>query len=228
MNRGALRGAPLRMVEPHPAFPRQSGCCIVVGCAPCAADDFAAARALRPEAKVMAVNGAAALAPADFQTGMHLGHLGKAAAIQFALFGRRTTLHYPYPALGRRVSHWRRQGAPVPEEAGLYDHAWIGAQCGATSAWAGVRIAKGMGFSEIVLAGVTLAVDGLAPGVYEAALDPLAWTDRDAGKAARYRAALLDYVAAGEGAGVYSMSGFTAEVLGVPPVRCGQGAQAVG
>lgn len=180
-----------------PAFPPQSGSLIVLGSAPGAAADLHQAMRLRPRALIMAVNAGAIVGPADFVTSLDMAMLPWARDEQRRRFGTDPSRHLPYPPMGRRVVHFHVHGAPVPEEQGLYDHAWPGTQCGATSAWCAVRIGKRMGFTDIILAGAPLS-------------DP-AYSE--------YAVRLAEYVTRGEGVGVTSVSGRTRDLLGHPDNR---------
>jgi len=180
-------------------------------------EDLALAQRLRPHAAVMVINGASVLTPADYVCSLSKESLLQAACEQMERFDRKVTSHLPYPPLGRRVNHLYSEGEPVEEDQGFASHIWPGTQSGATSSWCGVRILKRMGYTEIILCGVPLDHPGYAQIDTWRKPDRVeSWADPNASRNANYRLRLTDYIAEGEGEGVFSMSGYTREKLGYP------------
>lgn len=184
-----------------PAYPaRHSGCCLVCGNAWTLADDLERAHELRPGAAMMTVNGAAASASADFLFSLHFEMLPHWIATQTHRFGRGFTTH----GVGSRE---HRKQVQRRREAPFVDYWWPDAKGAGTSAWSGAKLARLMGFDEIVLCGAPLAPGPHADG--SAADDFLRRRVLE-----HYRAAVIGDV--GWHRGVTSMSGWTKEFFGEP------------
>lgn len=195
------------MFKAAPSYDTEhSGPLLVVGPATCALADVAAARAIFPDAPVMVVNHAALLLPADFIVSQHHEILATLRGEHIRRFLRKPSVHCACP----------EQLTPAP---GI-DHWWRGAASGATSTWGAVRVAKAMGFAPVVLCGCPMvggdgyAVDiPLGNGVERKNL--VGYAEAASGLVKNYQQRLID-AARAEGKGVYSMSGFTRQVLGAP------------
>ena len=192
-----------------PRYPiQEQGPILIVGSAPCLHEDVIAAMAMRPGAHVMALNeAAAAVRHIDH---LYAGHYYKAP--HFMAYRQQKL-----PDAPRRYSvHacWEDGRHPVE----LVDYWWEGAQSGATSAWTATRIAKGMGYDEVILCGCPMDTSGYfndgethrddegTPRIGHDAAHPIT---------VRYREN-FERLAAEEGEGVFSMSGWTADLLGMP------------
>lgn len=189
-----------------PAYPyRHAGTLLILGSAPCALEDFEAALELYPDAAIMAINEAAGLLPVNFIASLHAEKMERFRKLQEDKFG---------------TGHFTTHGAAPDVYFPSVDYYWHGAHCGATSAWAGVRIAKMMGFELLVLCGCPMnGGDGyIMPTWKTTPQDPRFGFESPVlhPVMASYKAALAGYVKAGEGAGVLSMSGYSRQLLGVP------------
>ena len=109
------------------------------------------------------------------------------------------------------------------EMSPLADYRWMGVQTAATSAWKAVRIAKVIGYTEIILCGCPLEATGYAfkgtgvlHGYHMRIGEPK--KEGDWRKFENYRLAFARK-AKDEGENVYSMSGYTREKLGEPEPR---------
>lgn len=180
-----------------------SGPLLVVGPATCALADVAAARAIFPDAPVMVVNHAALLLAADFIVSQHHEILATLRGEHIRRFLRKPTVHCACP----------EQLTPAP---GI-DYWWRGAASGATSTWGAVRVGKAMGFAPVVLCGCPMVGgDGYAvPVPYNQQRYMVGFCAPDSGTVKNYQQRLIE-AARDEGKGVYSMSGFTRQVLGAP------------
>lgn len=192
-----------------PAYPHEhAGTAIVLGSAACAPDDLNHARILRPTATIIAVNDAAKYLPVEHVYSLHVEQLEGWARYQLEHFGRRALVH-----ASERVNK-RQDRSDFP----WVDYWWVGTHCGATSAWAAMRMAKLMGFDEVVLAGCPLIGEGgycVTPTPNDETKS-VGRVDADDPMVQRYRRRMAEYVEEGEGAGVLSMSGWTRELLGAP------------
>lgn len=184
-----------------PPYPhRHSGPVLVCGNAWCLDEDIARARALRPDAAVIAVNGAAGAVPAFALFSHHPEKLPKWITAQSLRFGPCFTVHSSGAIEPTKLG--RNRGA-MP----WVDHWWPGARGGGTSAWCAVKLAKLMGFEEVVLCGAPLTTGSYSDGRMA----------RDFNRPeilGHYRAQIArdtDWHA-----GVTSMSGWTREFFGEP------------
>jgi len=189
-----------------PPFPPQSGTVIVCGSAWTLRNDFNRARRLFPTAKVIAVNYAAGLVPADFLFSLHPIKMGKWADMQREMNDDFTT--HSSGDLGRL----NKLGKPRPDWQRHVDYWWPEARTPGSSGWGARRLAKLMGFDKVVLCGVPVSKGGYA----------LRAVTRDWGRDGNVRAyqkAIELDVEYHEG--VISMSGFTMEKFGGEPNRDG-------
>lgn len=190
---------------------------LVVGSAPCLHEDLAQAEFLYPDAEKMLVNGAC-IAVKDAEH-MLCGHTGKSemfiAAREKAFPGVPIRVHAN--TILKHADDNRRLHLGVTDWWGAF------ASSGATSAGKAALIGIAMGFDRIILCGCPMDFSGYFPGESEVAKqEPHCHRIGDprvveAATIRRYRETMADY-AKGQFAGkVYSMSGFTRDVLGGPP-----------
>ena len=193
-----------------PPYPRRhKGTLLIVGSAPNLMDDLAAASHYRPSAHVMAINEAAGVVKAHFIASQHPDVMLRFAGLQEAKFGRHGfTTHSGFDTHGQD-----------PRQYPAVNYWWPRIQCGATSAWAGVRIARMMGFDEVILCGCPMnGGDGyFMPTLAGSTAQPrFGFLGPEKSLVKSFKENLAAY-ARSEGDGVYSMSGYTGEVLGLPP-----------
>jgi hypothetical protein len=173
---------------------------LVCGFGPTLHDDLARARKLRPDAPAIAVNNAASAVKAFALFSLHyrIGKLDRWVAAQRKKFGDGFTVH----------SHGVPGSAEKLREFFPYvDHWWPDAKGTGTSAWAAAKMARQMGFSEIVLCGVPIARGAYADGKF-------CKDFRHKDVLAIYR----DYIRKDKAwhEGVRSMSGWTMRFFGAP------------
>lgn len=133
-----------------PAYPhRHAGAVLICGFAWTLPDDFERARALRPDAPVIVVNGAATFTKALALFSSHHGpnKLGVWAREQREKFGPGCTVHGAAPL--NRADEYR-------EKYPYVDHWWPEAKGVGTSVWAARKVAEMMGFEEFILCGSPL------------------------------------------------------------------------
>lgn len=185
----------------------RQGTAIIVGAAPCLFDDLSAAIELRPDSTIFALNEVGMALP-------HIDHLfcGHYYKTPFFMAGRLKK----YPETDPYLVHACWQEGRMRVEC--VDYWWQNVASSGTSAWTCVRIARAMGFSEIILAGCPLDTSGYFndwnthksdEGVPRVGYDDKHTTTRN------YRH-IFAQCAKTEGKKVYSMSGYSRELLGVP------------
>lgn len=184
-----------------PPYPlRHSGPVLVCGFGPTFHDDFARARALRPGAPVIGVNGAAAAVKLDHLFSLHYERkkLGRWVEQQKKAFGAGFIVHAP--GLPERLAESQVAYPYV-------DFFWNGIQGVGTSTWSAAKLARFMGFEEIILVGMPLERGPYGDGAF--CRD---FRRRDVLKLYR------DYIRGDTGfhAGVKAMSGWTARFFGEP------------
>jgi hypothetical protein len=188
-----------------PPYPlAHSGTVLVCGFGPGFFEDLERARALRPDAQVIAINEACKAVRAFAIFTLHPEKLRRFREQQDLHFGKG---HYTCHTGGKHCA--KMAGNP------LLDYGWPAASGGGTSVWTAQKMARLMGFEERILVGAPLihgnyADRSPAKGFREG------WQRRD-GKGevlANYRAFVERDTDWHEGC--YSMSGFTREVLGAP------------
>lgn len=185
-----------------PPYPFQhSGAVIVCGNAWCLQEDFEAARALYPDAPVIAVNGAAGQVKAFALFSMHPRKLPKWIAMQ-RRFGDGFTVH-----AGGGLRHDRPKFKRTSDAMPWVQYWWPGAAHGGTSVWCARRMAKQMGFGLVVLCGAPLSIGGYAGG-------RMAKAFQQEDTIRHYRGQIEADTMYHDG--VRSMSGWTREVFGAP------------
>jgi hypothetical protein len=179
-------------------------------------DDYAAAKRLYPDADTMLVNGAgAAIKDAQY---LVAGHRNKAT-----LFVRHRQRAFPNAPPIRVFA--TKLVNKVGEDPAVTDWLPDAYDAGATSAIKAAKIARfHLGYDVVVLVGCPMTGDGYA--AFDAALKggPLKHDCKRIGdpsaqktpQIVRYRERLKKYADRGDLKGVYSMSGYTKEILGAP------------
>jgi hypothetical protein len=163
-------------------------------------EDFAAAQSLRPAVPVIAVNGAAGVVKAQFLFSIHFEKLPRWIALQTDRFGAGFSVHGVGSEILAKQAQRRRDGPFV-------NYWWPDARSAGTSAWGAAKLARVLGFEEIILCGVPLAEGTYSDG--SLANDFMRPKILD-----HYRRAVL--ADTGWHAGVRSFSGWTREVFGEP------------
>lgn len=193
---------------------------IVVGSAPVLFEDYRRASEMFPLAEVMLVNGACAALP--FADHVLAGHTDKAEQFQAA---RKKA--FPDAPPWRLHANWylklgEKYGPPKKKFPSVTD--WWGHEMssGATSAGKAALIGLALGFDKIILAGCPMDGSGYFPGECEGIKKEAACqrigdpTKQGMRTIRRYRERMAE-LAAGQFKGVvFSLSGFTREVLGAP------------
>jgi len=185
---------------------RHAGPVIVAGGAACLHDDIAAARSLRATAPILAVNRAGAIIPNVL--GMVTAHGDKADLYDIP----HGVPFHDYPSDQRAIT--RRHSR--------IDYLWHGPTAAVgTSSLCAVLVALAIGFDEVILCGVPLMKTGYVPGSLAMPTEFTDNTRKDTGTLQTRRDAWSRFKAAGNLPRVYSVSGVTREILGVPPMRKG-------
>lgn len=194
---------------------RHRGCAIICGAAPSLLEDLEAARAMRPDATVLGVKFAACVIPEIEHVWTQHGELSlkiKEAA------GRPITVHArPRKFQKNIIGGWF---LPTPNEAWqAIDYVWptMNWAFGSSGAGGALWAKHGMGFDEVIMAGIQLSVDnlGYVDGYGQK-------PKRSDGKFApedsvhHWLQLLINHKQNGRTKGIYSMSGKTREVLGAP------------
>jgi hypothetical protein len=193
------------------------GVLLVAGSAACLLADLEAAEALFPLATILTVNGAAAVVEAAEHC--LAGHTEKAE--EFAAARRAA---FPNARPVRWHANWGNPRRPAPKVNYPSVTDWWGPEMssGATSAGKAALIGIAMNFSKIVLCGCPMDgsgyVAGETKGISQSAAcarigDPKAQSKKII---MRYRARMAELAQTTFKGRVFSMSGFTAEVLGRP------------
>ena len=172
---------------------------VVVGTAPCVTDDLARVRAIRPNAWLLGVNHAGYILPVNFLFSYH----------------NELLEIWRYGAQGHPSTHGSAERAHAP---GQVDFLWPGIVTSGTSSLGAVLLAAECWHArEVICAGVPLnGGDGYHPAVAPEALERgFGVLPAESGSARsfrdhwpRHRERLRN---------VYSMSGYTRELLGEPP-----------
>jgi hypothetical protein len=190
---------------------------LVVGSAPCALDDLAKAKALYPDAEIMAVNGACTMVREAHH--MLSGHTVKAE--EFVRERKRAFPDAPMPrvhanTLLKNARQYARQYPSVTD--------WWGPEMssGATSAGKAALIGIRMGFYPIILCGCPMDGSGYHPGDAKVKHDASCARVGDPTKQDRrmiksYHEKMAALAKTDFKDRVYSMSGFTKMHLGGPP-----------
>ncbi len=178
------------------------GTLLIIGSAPCVYDDVIKATQLGACHRLL-INGAALL----FEHAEHwlVGHGEKVQEFKRA---RAKVFTTPIPYI-----HASARGGTDP--IGV-THIWEGVSTGGTSAWKAVRIGKGMGYEKLILCGCPLDDSGYAAGESKGIGHSCARIGKGEGRMyANYRRTFA-VRAKDEGQNVYSMSGYSRELLGAP------------
>ena len=191
---------------------KHRGCAIVCGAAPSLFEDLAEARRLRPDSAVLGVKFAASLVPEIEHVWTQHGEMTlkiKAAA------GRPIWVH----ARPRKFQVGTVNGIPSMKEAyDAVDYLWpslpfaVGSSGIAGALWA----RHGMGFQEVILAGITLSVDDqkYADGY------PNGYSQHDGyakpNQIDHWLNLLKRHQEEGLTDGIFAMSGATQKILGKP------------
>lgn len=181
---------------------QHSGSVLVCGNAWCLFEDFQAASRLRPDAPVIAVNGAARNVRASFLFTQHPRKFPTWIEAQRSRFWSEFTTH----AAGR--AHTRTNIGVKIEDWPFVDHWWEGIATGGTSGWGARRLAAALGFTEVILCGMPLEPGGYAEGGIASK------SNRSVATMQHYREQILADTAMH--AGVVSLSGWTRDTFGRP------------
>lgn len=192
-----------------------SGTLLVVGSAPCLFDDVERARKLRPAAQIMLVNGACtALEDAEHVLS---GHSYKAE--EFAAARNKKFPLAPPWRLHATITqkHLAGAGAVFPSVTDWWDKTYCH---GATSIAKATDIGlRGLGFDEVILCGAPMDGSGYFPGEGTRTIDCHRIGD-PAKQQMRaidgYRRKFRDTFAPKMKGRLFSMSGFTREIVGEP------------
>lgn len=194
---------------------------IVVGSAPCLDEDLAAAKALYPDSHVLLINGAcAAVEHAEY---MLAGHTEKANDFLAARLKA-----FPDSPVPEMLANWARlgmtnRGEPPTEQYPCVKR-WFGAafSSGATSAGKAALMGLDMGYKPVILAGCPM--DGSGYSEKEGQVPQLAACQRvgdrsvqDRSTIRRYKEKMRQLAATTFKGKVFSMSGYTRDLLGPPP-----------
>ena len=193
---------------------KHGGCAIVCGSSPSLHEDLAKAKELRPGATILGANNTAQLVPEIehiwtlHNEGAH--HIKRQA-------GRKIYVHTRPRKYSNGGGLWL---VPTPDEAwNEVDYVWkslhwvTGSSGPAAALWA----RHGLGFDEVIMAGIQLSTS--AQNYVAGYLDPKKKDpDHFAGESniLHWQACVLAHYEQGKYQGIYSMSGFTAELLGTP------------
>lgn len=190
---------------------------LVVGSAPCALEDLAAAKRLYSTAEVMLVNGACTMV--ENAEHMLAGHTAKANQFVAA---RDKAFPFADPIrvhANTLIKHRRNYELMYPVVTD-----WWGPEMssGATSAGKAALIGMAMGFDPIVLCGCPMDGSGYAPNEAVVPHDrSCARVGHAAAQGKRmilsYREKMISLARTTFKGKVFSMSGFTREHLGAPP-----------
>ena len=136
---------PINEAESHPAYPgRHNGTCIVAGAAWTLQDDLLRALELRPAAKIFGVNRAARVQRCDFLTAVDRQNAA----------GYRRDQDVGFGAGGYTFHAWKPKGTDSEADYPAVDYWWPKLWVGGTTSWFAARVARAMGFDEIILCGV--------------------------------------------------------------------------
>lgn len=200
---------------------KHSGTAILCGSATCLMEDLEGALSLRPNAVVLGVNYVPGVVPQV----EHAWTQHNEFAISFKeRVGRKIFLHSRSKNFGAGAAGATTKGIDYVWP----DLDWVrGSSGGAGGLWA----KHGLGFDEVIYAGVPLSED--TPGILEAYLDQepsmravykrrrpeAAVPSYTAHNIRGWQGVLLSFKEQGKMQGIYSMSGFTRGILGAPPLK---------
>ncbi len=177
---------------------------LVVGSAPCLTADLNVAKGLRPSHKIMAINDAARWIKADFVFSYHADKIPEFAAGQREFHSDFTT---------------HSDARKLERSRDCAQYFWHGLHHGATSAVAGAHAGMYMGFPEAILCGCPMTGgDGYAgPTSPHTSANPrFGFMLPHKGLIRSNQTALKRFATIGKGR-VFSLSGFSRQVLGPPP-----------
>lgn len=187
---------------------KRAGTLLVVGSAPCLFEDVERARALRMHADTLLINEAAGA----IEDAQHVlaGHGDKADL--FMAYRREKFPDAPPVFVHASLRSDRPLGRSVT-------HVWHHVATGGTSAWKAVRIGKAMGYGEIILCGCPMVASGYFNNAETGKFkhDCARFGYGEGRQYDNYRRT-FEVRARTEGVGVYSMSGWSRELLGEPPM----------
>lgn len=188
---------------------------LAVGSAPCIHDDVDKALGLYPAAELMLINGACSAIE-------HAGHVLAGHTAKAEEFAAARRAAFPH-AVWRLHANWNvpRKGIPRSVYPSVTD--WWGPEVssGATSAGKAAMIGLAMGFERIVLCGCPMDGSGYTFDEAQVSQDPACRRVGDP-KAQnvkiikRYRDTMARLAQTTFKGRVFSMSGFTKQVLGAP------------
>jgi hypothetical protein len=143
---------------PQPYDVQHKGCAIICGAAPCVFEDLENARKLRPDATIVGVNNAAAMIPEIEH--IWTQHPSDAQEYKKAA-GKIIYIHSRPRSFDNGAGAWRLVVSDETWESIDYywpTLSWISGSSGAAGAlWA----KHGMGFDEVIMAGIPLSTDSL-------------------------------------------------------------------
>jgi len=195
---------------------RHGGCAIVCGSAPSLHEDLAAARKLRPDATILGVNFVGYLVPEieHVWTQHHeFAHKIKEKT------GRPIKIHSRPREYKNGGGLWLLPAADAAWDCVDYvwgDLAWVAGSSGAAgSLWA----KHGLGFDEVIMAGIQLSLDSqvYTPAYADTQFRGNGVNFAEKNNIEHWQACLLSNKEKGLTKGIYSMSGFTRSLLGAPP-----------
>jgi hypothetical protein len=194
---------------------RHRGCAIICGAAPSVLEDLERARKLRPDATLLGVKFAASLVPEIEHVWTQHGEM----ALKI-----KQSVDRPLYVHARPRKYQTKNGGgwflPTPDKAWeAIDYVWpqmnwaFGSSGVAGALWA----RHGMGFDEVIMAGIQLSADnlGYASG-YGQGYKRHDKTFAAAEHVSHWLQLLRNHKANGRTEGIYSMSGSTKKLLGEP------------
>lgn len=200
---------------------RHEGTALILGAAPSVFEDYAAARALRPQADVLGVNHAASVFPEI----RHVWTQHQEIAPDIKSKAPAVKIHARKNLTRVGTSIYFFGGKPAEVEAIDYhwpDLAWATGSSGFSAAlWA----RHGLGYDEVILCGVPISTDSVRYADEYRQFSREKWGDHDEpgdkfwarpGNFNTWHARIEAHIAAGKTAGISSMSGWTREKLGAP------------
>lgn len=200
---------------------RHKGTALILGAAPSVFEDYAAARALRPDADVLGVNHAASVFPEI----RHVWTQHQEIAGDIKAKAPGVKVHAKMNFMPRKGGFIYFGGSVDDVKSIDYewpDLAWVTGSSGfAAALWA----RHGMGYDEAILCGVPLSPDSTSYNDEYRKFSREKWARDDSPGAEKWaRVANFQtwheriemHIAGGKAAGIASMSGWTREKLGAP------------
>ena len=204
---------------------RHTGTAIIIGGGPDLHSDLEKARALRPGAMLLGVNFSASIVPGiQHVWTQHIEIAGKIKAqadVKVHSRPRQFQVRVNGPVWHTGVSK---------AQEGEIDYLWpdLGWVAGSSGFSAALWARHGMGFNEVILAGIPLNKEArkYSPdyeSVTRAAIRPPAHDNEkhfsSLDSMEHWQQCIRNFTEQGKTAGIYSMSGFTREWLGAPPPK---------